>query len=145
GVQKILDKLVVTAPIAGQLSTIELNTGQSISQGERIGQVDILDRYKMSTNIEEYYLPRIRPGQIGTFEYSVQTQRVEITKVFPVVEEGQFKVDMEFRDESPGELTRGQSLRIRLQLSDQSTQAVVLPRGGFYQSTGGNWVFKLVD
>src|SRR5699024_8482680 len=70
---------------------------------------------------------------------------LEITKVYPVVDEGRFKVDMEFPGGSPDELRRGQSLRLKLKLSNQSTQALVLSRGGFYQSTGGNWVFKLVD
>jgi HlyD family secretion protein len=144
-VQNILDRLVFRAPIAGQLSTIEMYPGQSIQRGESIGQVDILDRYKVRVGVDEYYLARIRQGLKGTFDYGGQTQQLEITKVYPVVEEGQFKVDMEFMGESPEDLTRGQSLRIRLQLSEQSTNAIVLSKGGFYQSTGGNWVFKVVE
>src|SRR5699024_7589288 len=145
GVQKILDKLAVTAPISGQLYTIELNPGQSISAGERIGQVDVLDQYKVRVNSDEYYLARITQGLKATFNYKDEPQLLEITKVYPVVDEGRFKVDMEFSGGSPEELRRGQSLRLRLKLSNQSTQALVLSRGGFYQSTGGNWVFKLVD
>lgn len=143
GVQQILNKLIVTAPISGQLSTIELNPGQSISASERIGQIDILDSYKVRVNIDEYYLPRIKQHLEATFDYGGETQQLQITKVYPVVEEGQFKVDMEFVNQSPDDLTRGQSLRLRLKLSDQSTDALVLSRGGFYQSTGGNWVFKV--
>lgn len=142
-VQQILDRLVVKAPIAGQLSTIELNPGQSISRGERIGQVDILDSFRIRVSIDEYHLSRITRGLKGTFDFAGQTYNLEITKVYPVVENGQFQVDMEFTDSSPDELTRGQSLRVRLQLSEQSTQALVLSRGGFYQQTGGNWVFKV--
>jgi HlyD family secretion protein len=144
-VQNILDRLVFRAPIAGQLSTIEMYPGQSIQRGESIGQVDILDRYKVRVGVDEYYLARIRQGLKGTFDYGGQTQQLEITKVYPVVEEGQFKVDMEFINGSPDDLTRGQSLRIRLQLSERSTNAIVLSKGGFYQSTGGNWVFKVVE
>jgi len=121
-VQGILDNLVVQAPIEGQLSTIELNQGQSISQGERIGQVDILDNYKVRVGIDEYHLSRIAP----------------------VVTNGQFEVDMEFVDDAPSGLTRGQTTRIRLELGE-SSDAVLLARGGFYQTSGGNWVFKVTE
>lgn len=143
-VQSILDRLVVTAPITGQLSTIELNPGQSISSSERIGQVDILDDYKVRVAIDEFYLSRISPGLQGTFDLNGQTHQLEITKIYPVVENGQFQVDMEFTNVAPSGLRRGQTLRIRLQLGD-STQAVLLPRGGFYQNTGGNWVYRLTE
>jgi len=142
--RNILDRLIVTAPINGQLSTIELNPGQSISQGERIGQVDILDRFKVRVQIDEYHLARITNGLKGTFTFVGQSHELVITKVFPVVEDGQFKVDMEFPGEPPSGLTRGQTLRIRLELGE-STDALLLARGGFYQTTGGNWVFKVTD
>jgi HlyD family secretion protein len=143
-VQKILDRLVVTAPISGQLSTIELNPGQSISSGERIGQIDVLSNYKVRVNIDEYHLSRVTAGLQGTVEIAGESQALKITKVYPVVENGQFQVDMEFMDAPPTDLSRGQSLRIRLQLG-QSSEASLLARGGFYQSTGGNWVYKIVD
>lgn len=145
GVQNILDKLVIKAPISGQLSTIELNLGQSISAGERVGQVDVLDSFKIRVSIDEFYLSRIRTGLMGTFDYNQKTYEVKITKVYPVVKNGQFDVDMTFTAEVPDELRRGQTLRIRLALTDEATQALLLPRGGFYQSTGGNWVFLVVD
>jgi len=143
-VQSILDRLVVTAPISGQLSTIELNPGQSISSGERIGQVDILDNYKIRVGIDEYHLSRITKGLQGSFEFNGETHELKITKVYPVVENGQFQVDMEFVDEVPSGLTRGQTVRIRLELSD-SSQALLLARGGFYQTTGGNWAYKISE
>jgi HlyD family secretion protein len=143
-VQGILDRLVVTAPISGQLSTIELNPGQSISSGERIGQVDILDSYKVRVGIDEYHLSRITTGLKGSFDFNGQTHELKITKVYPVVENGQFQVDMEFIDEAPSGLTRGQTVRIRLELGD-SSQAVLLSRGGFYQKTGGNWVYRVTE
>ena len=143
-VQGILDRLVVTAPISGQLTTIELNPGQSISSGERIGQVDILDNYKIRVGIDEYHLSRITTGLQGSFDFNGQTHELKITKVYPVVENGQFQVDMEFIDEVPSGLTRGQSVRIRLELGD-SSRALLLSRGGFYQASGGNWVYKVSE
>jgi HlyD family secretion protein len=145
GVQHILDNLVVQAPISGQLSTIELNPGQSISQGQRIGQVDQLNNFKMRSKIDEYNLARIRTGLKGTFTYNGKTHKLKITKVFPVVKNGKFKIDMNFAGEAPSGLTRGQSLHIRLALSSTKSQTLLLPRGGFYQQTGGNWVYKLTD
>jgi HlyD family secretion protein len=143
-VQQILDNLAVTAPIKGQLSTIELNQGQSISSGERIGQVDILDSYKVRVAIDEYHLSRIVQGLNGSFTFDGQTHQLEITKIYPVINNGQFEVDMEFMGESPQNLRRGQTLRIRLELGE-SASAIQIPRGGFYQTTGGNWVFVVSE
>ena len=139
-VQQILENLVVTAPIGGQLSTVELNQGQSINRGERIGQVDILDDYKVRVSIDEFHLSRIIPGLKGAFTFDGETHELVITKIYPVIVNGQFEVDMEFVNESPDNLRRGQTLRIRLELGESST-AVQIPRGGFYQTTGGNWIF----
>jgi HlyD family secretion protein len=139
-VQQILDNLAVTAPITGQLSTIELNQGQSISSGERIGQVDILDSYKVRVAIDEYHLSRIVQGLNGSFTFDGQTHELEITKIYPVINNGQFEVDMEFVNNAPNNLRRGQTVRIRLELGE-SASALQIPRGGFYQTTGGNWVF----
>lgn len=139
-VQQILDNLSVTAPISGQLSTIELNQGQSISSGERIGQVDIMDGYKVRVAIDEYHLSRITQGLRGSFPFDGQSHELVITKVYPVINNGQFEVDMEFVNKAPEGLRRGQTVRIRLELGE-SASAVQIPRGGFYQTTGGNWVF----
>lgn len=144
GVQSILDRLTVTAPISGQLSTIELNPGQSISASERIGQIDILDSYKIRVGIDEYHLSRITTGLEGSFNFNGATHNLVITKVFPVVENGQFQVDMEFTSDLPSGLTRGQTVRIRLALGD-SSKALLLSQGGFYQTTGGNWVFRVTE
>lgn len=141
-VQQILENLALTAPISGQLSTIELNQGQSISSGERIGQIDILDDYKIRVSIDEYHLSRIIPGLNGTFTFSQDEYDLVISKVYPVISNGQFEVDMEFTGEAPEGLRRGQTLRIRLELGE-SASALQLARGGFFQSTGGNWIFVL--
>ncbi len=141
-VQSILDNLVITAPIDGQLTTVELQQGQSISPGERIGQVDILDNYKVRVGVDEFHLSRISTGLSGSFTFAGRSYSLVITKVYPVITNGQFQIDMEFTGETPEGVRRGQTLRIRLELGDAST-ALLLPRGGFFQTTGGNWVYVL--
>lgn len=145
GVQHIMDKLVVRAPISGQLSTDELSQGESISQGQRLGQIDRLNNFKVRAKIDEYSLSRIKRGLKGTFTRHGKKDILKITKVYPVVKDGKFKVDMNFMNDVPSNLTRGQSLHIRLALSSNKSEALLLPRGGFYQQTGGNWVYKVTD
>lgn len=144
GVQAILENLIVTAPIDGQLTTVELQQGQSINRGERIGQVDILDNYKIRVGIDEFHLSRITTELEGSFNFDGENHELIITKVYPVINNGQFQVDMEFINEVPSGLRRGQTARIRLELGDTSN-ALLLARGGFYQTTGGNWVFKVSE
>lgn len=141
-VQRILENLVVTAPIGGQLSTIELNRGQSVNQGEQLGQIDQLDGYNIRANIDEFYLNRVLTGLNGSFEYAGNRHEVVVTRLFPVIKEGRFEIDMEFTDEVPNGLRRGQTTRVRLELGSQST-AKLLTRGSFYEKTGGNWIFLI--
>lgn len=143
-IQSILDDLIIKAPIDGQLTFIELDQGQSISLREQIGQVDVLDGFKIRANIDEYYLPRVAEGLTGSFTFAGNAYEIGITRVFPVIENGQFQVDMEFQGEMPRALTRGQTVRVRLEL-DAPASALLVERGGFYQSTGGNWIYLLVD
>ncbi len=140
GVGQILDNLAVRAPITGQLTTEQIEVGQSISAGERYGQIDILDKFKVRVPIDELYLPRIYTGLKGTFSFSGSNYELEIGKIYPNVTAGRFEVDMFFTDEAPSGIRRGQTVRIRLELGE-SNQAVLLPTGGFYKDTGGNWVF----
>ena len=144
GVQQILDNLIVTAPISGQLSTMELDPGLSIQQGERIGQIDQLDGFKVRAGIDEFYLARVAPGQSGSFEFGGDIYNVVVERVYPVIQDGQFQVDFQFVEEIPQTLRRGQSVRIRLELGD-SGMALLLPRGAFFQQTGGNWVFVVEE
>ncbi|WP_194776876.1 efflux RND transporter periplasmic adaptor subunit [Pararhodonellum marinum] len=140
GVGHILDNLVVRAPITGQLSTEQIEVGQSISAGQRYGQIDILDKFKVRVPIDELYLPRVYTGLKGTFSIAGGSYELEIAKIYPNVTGGRFEVDMIFTDEVPSGIRRGQTVRIRLELGE-SEQAVLLPTGGFYKDTGGNWVF----
>jgi HlyD family secretion protein len=140
GVGHILDNLVVRAPINGQLSTEQIEVGQSIQAGQRYGQIDILDKFKVRVPIDELYLPRVSTGLKGTFTFSGGDYELEIGKIYPNVTNGRFEVDMFFTGEVPNGIRRGQTVRIRLELGE-SEQAVLLPTGGFYKDTGGNWVF----
>jgi HlyD family secretion protein len=139
--QKVGD-LIVRAPIDGQLTSLDAEIGQSKNKGERLGQIDVLSGYKVRVDIDEHYISRIFIGLRGDFDFNNKTYKLEIKKVYTQVNNGRFQVDMEFINEVPQGIRRGQTLQIRLALSDE-TQAVLLPKGGFYQATGGNWIFKV--
>jgi len=141
-VRKIRDNLMITAPIAGQLATNELEIGQSIASGERIGQVDILDKFKVRVAIDELYLPKVDVGQRGTWTFTGQTYKLEVSKIYPNITDGRFEVDMVFVDDQPDGMKRGLTQRIKLELGNPG-QALLLATGGFYSDTGGNWVFKV--
>ncbi|MCH7411457.1 HlyD family efflux transporter periplasmic adaptor subunit [Belliella sp. DSM 111904] len=140
GVGHILDNLALQAPISGQLSTEQIEVGQAISPGQRFGQIDILDKFKVRVPIDELYLSRVYTGLKGTFTFSGESHELEISKIYPNVTGGRFEVDMNFTGEIPTGIRRGQTVRIRLELGE-SEQAVLLSSGGFYKDTGGNWVF----
>ena len=143
GVGNILNNLVITAPIAGQLATPQqIEIGQAINPGQRYGQIDILDEFKVRVPIDELYLPRIGQGLKGKFTLSGVEHELEIMKIYPTITNGRFEVDMKFTGASPQGIRRGQSVRIRLELGD-SEQSLLLPTGGFFKDTGGNWVFVL--
>lgn len=140
--QKVGD-LIVRAPIDGQLTSLDAEVGQSKNKGERLGQIDVLSGFKVRVNIDEHYISRIFIGLTGDFDFAEKTYKLIIKKVFTQVgTNGSFQVDMEFVGEVPKGIRRGQTLQIRLALSDE-TQAILLPKGGFYQQTGGNWIFKV--
>jgi HlyD family secretion protein len=144
GVGRILDNLVIRAPIDGQLSRPQLYTGQSINPGQKLGQVDVVGSYKVRVPIDELYLPRIMVGQRATATVNNKDFVLEITYKYDDVANGRFDVDMAFVGEAPKGIVRGQSLRLRIELS-QSSEELLLPVGGFYKDTGGNWVFVLED
>lgn len=139
-----VDDLVVRAPIDGQLTSMDAEIGQSINKGERLGQIDVTSGYKVQADIDEHYISRIFIGQSAEATVNGKIHRLTIKKVYSQVRNGRFLVDMAFEDEAPEGIRRGQTLQIRLALSDE-TQAVLLAKGGFYQQTGGNWVFKLSE
>ncbi len=135
-----LDNLVIKAPVTGQLTSLSAEVGESKSPGEHLGQIDVLEGYKIRASIDEFYIARINVGQSGTFDFDGEDYRLVIRKVYPEVRDGRFEVDLEFVGRTAEDIRRGQTLLIRLELGDLS-EALLLPRGGFYQTTGGNWVF----
>ena len=134
-----LDDLNMRAPLDGQLSGFDIEIGQSIDRGGRIGQIDDPDRYKLNAKIDEYYLGRIDLKQVGAANHNGRDFAVEIAKIYPQVNNGQFEVDMTFAEEPVG-MRRGQTLQLELTLGDNS-DAILIPNGTFYQETGGNWIF----
>jgi HlyD family secretion protein len=141
--QKVGD-LVVRAPVDGQLTSLDAEVGQSKNKGDRLGQIDVLSGFKVRVDIDEHYISRIYTGLIGEFTFAGKDYKLKIKKVYTQVTNGRFQVDMEFDGAVPPGIRRGQTLQIRLALSDE-TQALLLSKGGFYQQTGGNWVFKVSE
>lgn len=141
-IRENLENLTVKAPIAGELTGFNHFLGQTKQRGENLGQIDVMSGFLVRCQVDEFYLARIVEGQKASFPFNGQTHFLTISKILPQVTNGQFVVEMTFDGEIPASLTRGQTLQIRLSLSDK-TNAVVVDRGGFYQSTGGKWVFVL--
>src|SRR5690606_24546278 len=140
GVGKILDNFIIRAPIDGQLSHPPLDPGQSVTAGQRLGWIDVVGSYKVRVPIDELYLPRITTGLKAETSFNNKDYVLEITYVYPGVTNGRFEVDMNFVGETPKGIRRGQSLRLRIQLG-QSSEELLLPAGGMYKDTGGNWVY----
>ncbi|ORL44871.1 RND family efflux transporter MFP protein [Zunongwangia atlantica 22II14-10F7] len=142
--RKKVEDLVVRAPVDGQLTSLDAEIGQSKSKGERLGQIDVISGYKVRVDVDEHYISRIYAGQQGSFNFDGKKYTLEIKKVYTQVANGRFQVDMTFLEEAPEKIRRGQTLQIRVALS-QEKEAVLIPKGGFFQETGGNWIFKVSE
>jgi HlyD family secretion protein len=140
--KKKVGDLVLKAPIDGQLTSFDAEIGQNILAGARLGQIDVQNGFKVRADIDEHYLSTVMTGLTGGFTFATKDYKLRIKKVYTQVTAGRFQVDMEFVGEVPKGIRRGQTLQIRLALSDE-TEAILLAKGGFYQTTGGNWVFKV--
>ncbi|WP_103026372.1 efflux RND transporter periplasmic adaptor subunit [Salinibacter altiplanensis] len=144
-IQEAVQSLTVQAPIDGQVTSLNAELGQIIGAGTRVGQVDKIDRYELRAQIDEFYIERVRHGQTATTDaLGDTTHTLTIDRVYPEVESGQFEVDLAFEGDSPPAVRRGQTVRLKLELG-QPKAATLLARGGFYQSTGGNWVYVLTE
>jgi len=141
-VKRNLENLVIRAPVTGHLTSLNAELGESKGRGQRLGQIDILDGFKVRVGIDEHYITRINIGQKGEFSLAGEDYQLGIQKVYPEVINGRFQVDMVFLGEEPEGIRRGQTLRIRLELGDLS-EAILLARGGFFQKTSGRWVYVL--
>lgn len=139
-----LENLSLKAPVGGLLSRVDVEVGQSIAAGQNIGQIDDLSGFKMRIDVDEHYISRIFPGLEGNFDFGGKSHRLAVSKVYPEVRNGRFEVDMTFPSAVPDGIRRGQSVPVRLQLG-QPTQAMLLPVGGFFSDTGGNWVYVLSE
>jgi HlyD family secretion protein len=135
-----LDNLSIKAPVDGELATLNPEIGEVVNYGDRVGTINILDSYKLRVEIDEYFIDRVTKGLYGFSEFANKQYKARIVKIYPEVTSGRFAVDMVFTDSIPSQLRIGQTSRIRLELGE-SKEAILLPRGGFYQSTGGQWVY----
>ena len=138
-----LDDLLVRAPRSGQLTSFNAEIGASKARGERLGQIDDVDRFKATALVNEFYLNRVRVGQRAELEVGGNTYELEVSKVYPEVQAAQFEVDLRFEGDAPADIRRGQTLQVRLVLGDTADSATLLANGAFFNDTGGAWVFVL--
>ena len=134
------ENLEIKAPIDGELGFLDVVLGQSISSGTKIGQINSLDSYKIEAQIDEHYIDRVNAGLSATFQRQNESYSAIIRKVYPEVRDGKFKADFKFDGETPDNIRSGQTYYLNLQLG-QAEDAVLVPRGTFYQKTGGKWIF----
>jgi HlyD family secretion protein len=142
--RKKVGDLIVRAPVDGQLTSLDAEIGENKNKGQRLGQLDVMSGFKVRVDVDEHYISRIFAGLLGNCDVAGKTYQLKIKKVYTQVLNGRFQVDMEFVTVVPESIRRGQTLQIRLALSDE-TQAILVPKGGFYQQTGGNWIFKVSE
>ncbi|HVK72675.1 MAG TPA: efflux RND transporter periplasmic adaptor subunit [Kofleriaceae bacterium] len=138
--RKNLESLKVKAPSAGTLSAFTLEVGQSLAPGDRIAQIDDPDHFKVVADIDEFYLSRVDLKQRADYPLEGTTYQLEVAKIRPQVQNGQFQIELVFKGDAPAAVRRGQTAQIRLQLG-QPTEAVLIPNAAFYNDTGGAWVF----
>jgi len=138
-----LDNLLIRAPRSGQLTSMDAEIGESKGRGERLGQIDDVDRFKAVALINEFYLNRVRLGQQALLEVNGRDYRLEVSKIYPEVQASQFEVDFRFVGNAPSDIRRGQTLQMRLVLGDTTDRATLLANGPFFNDTGGAWVFVL--
>ncbi len=139
-----LDHLNVKAPVDGQLGMLDAELGQSIGQGTRIGMINVLTNYKVNSSIDEHYIDRVERELTGTFERNQDVYQLHIKKVYPEVRNGKFDIDLVFDGHKPENIRTGQSYHIKLKLGE-SNKAILINRGSFFQTTGGQWIYVLND
>jgi HlyD family secretion protein len=141
-VKERLENLQVKAPIDGQIGQLNAEIGQSIQQGQRMGKLNDMSEFKVTAKIDEHYIDRVKKGLEASFTRQDKDYAMVVKKVYPDVREGTFEIDMVFGKNIPENLRPGQTYHVELQLGQPET-AILVPRGGFYQSTGGQWVYVL--
>lgn len=141
-IRKRKDNLLVKAPINGELGLLDVVLGQSVAEGSKIGQINNLSSYKIEAQFDEHYIDRITTGLEADFERQNENFRAVIRKVYPEVRDGKFKADFKFSGEQPDNIRSGQTYYMNLQLG-QPEKAILIPRGSFYQNTGGQWIYVI--
>lgn len=141
-VRERLDNLNVKAPVDGQLGMLDAEIGQRINEGQRIGQINVLDNFKIKALIDEHYIDRVKRDLPASLERNGTIFNLKVRKVFPDVRNGQFEIDLVFDGATPDNIRTGQTYHIKLELGE-SAKSILLARGGFFQSTGGQWVYVL--
>ena len=139
-IRKRKDNLTIKAPIDGELGLLDVVLGQSVAAGSKIGQINNLDSYKIEAQIDEHYIDRVSAGLDATFERQSERYQAQIRKVYPEVRDGKFKADFKFVGQQPENIRSGQTYYLNLQLG-QPVEAILIPRGAFYQKTGGKWIY----
>ena len=137
-----LENLTIRAPISGHLTSLNAEIGESKSRGQRLGQVDVLEGFKVRAAVDEYHLSRVQRGLEGEFDFAGDTHQIVVDKIYPEIRDGRFNIDLIFTHSEPEGIRRGLTSHIRLELGNLN-EAILLPRGGFYQKTGGQWVYVL--
>ena len=140
--QSSFESLLVRAPITGQLTSMPVQIGESKTTGERLGQIDVVNQYKIAAQVDEFYVSRVASGQSARFQLAGSNYSVVVDKVYPEITNGLFTVDLIFDTDVPENLRRGQTLQLELVLGSPQ-ETLLLPVGSFVQETGGNWVFVL--
>ena len=141
-IRQRVDNLKVKAPIDGEVGMLDAVLGQSLQQGANIGQVNDLTTYKVQAQIDEHYIDRITTGLVASFERQDTRYEIQLRKVYPEVRNGQFKADFRFVGDAPENIRSGQTYYLNLQLGE-AAEAILIPRGSFYQATGGKWIYVL--
>lgn len=137
-----LQNLNVKAPVDGQLGALNAELGESKSRGQRLGQVNVLDNYKISAKIDELYITRLRKGLNANIDFNDNNYALTVAKVYPEVRDGLFEIDLKFKGVLPKDIRTGQTFRTKIEL-DEPRKALLIPIGGFFQSTGGQWIYVL--
>lgn len=143
-IRQNIENMTIKAPVSGRLSSYDPVIGKSYNPNEMLGKIDVLQGYKLQAGVDEYYVNRVKEGQTAQVEFNGKTYSLRVSKVIPEVTAGQFQVELVFEGKSPDELRRGLSMQVKLTLSDNS-KSLLLTQGQFFQSTGGSWVFVVVN
>ena len=136
------EKLNIRSTISGEIGLLDVELGQSISPGQKIGVINDLSDYKVQAQVDEHYIDRVKPGLTATFDQNGKHYLLQVRKVYPEVRDGRFRIDFVFKGSRPSNIRTGQTYYLDLQLG-QSKQAIIIPKGTFYSVTGGQWIFVL--